>query len=143
MLEVRLYTAIAGSYVGLAGGLFFYAFTSYPFLHWTLPSVGLALIGFGSVTVMQAIMMYVTDGYASYAGSASAAVCFGENIFAGFLPLAAQGMYTELGFRWASALLGFVALALGAAPVVLVWKGRAVRGRSRFMLRDSLRRASA
>ena len=61
-----------------------------------LPAVGLGFVGFGSVTVMQAIMMYVTDCYEKYAASASAAVCFGENVFAGWLPLAASALYTNL-----------------------------------------------
>lgn len=85
------------------------------------------------MVVMQAIMMYVTDAYARYAASASAAICFGENMFAAFLPLASQSMYTTLGFRWASSLLGFIAFVLSFAPVVLVWKGEEVRNRSPFM----------
>jgi MFS family permease len=131
--EVRLYLSIPGSFLGLAGGLFWYGWTSYSFLPWILPSIGLGLIGFGTMVVMQAIMMYITDAYAKYAASASAAVCFGENVFAAFLPLAAMSMYTNLGFQWASSLLGFIALALSFAPVVLVLKGEAIRRRSPFM----------
>ena len=77
--------------------------------------------------------MYITDAYAKYASSATAALCFGENIFAAFLPLASQSMYTNLGFQWASSLLAFLALVLSCAPVVLVWKGRVVRAKSPFM----------
>ena len=131
--EVRLYASIPGSFLGLAGGLFWYGWTSFPFLHWILPSIGLGIVGFGSMVVMQAIMMYITDAYAKYAASASAAVCFGENMFAAFLPLAALRMYTELGFRWASSLLAFVALLLSFAPVVLVFRGEEIRRRSPFM----------
>lgn len=131
--EVRLYASIPGSFVGLAGGLFWYGWTSYSSLPWILPTIGLGIVGFGSVVVMQAIMMYVTDAYAKYAASASAAICFGENIFAAFLPLAALSMYTNLGFRWASSLLAFVALALSFAPVVLVLRGEDIRRRSPFM----------
>ena len=64
-----------------------------------MPSIGLALIGFGSMAVMQTIMMYITDAYERYTASASAAVCFGENLFAAFLPLAATSMYTSLGYQ--------------------------------------------
>lgn len=131
--EVRLYLAIPASFLGLAGGLFWYGWTSYPSLSWWLPIAGLFLISIGSMVVMQAIMMYVTDAYARYAASASAAICFGENMFAAFLPLASQSMYTTLGFRWASSLLGFIAFVLSFAPVVLVWKGEEVRNRSPFM----------
>lgn len=113
--------------------LFFYGWTSHPFLPWILPAVGLAFIGFGVTVVMQAIMMYITDAYAKHAASASAAVCFGENMFAAFLPLAAQSMYTKLNFQWASSILAFIALLLSFAPIVLVWKGPYIRAHSPFM----------
>ena len=131
--EVRLYLSIPGSFVGLTGGIFWYGWTNYGFLPWILPSVGLGFIGFGTMVVMQAIMMYITDAYTKYAGSASAAVCFGENVFAAFLPLSAMSIYTNLGFQWASSLLGFIALVLSFAPVVLVLKGEDIRRRSPFM----------
>jgi MFS family permease len=131
--EVRLYASIPASFIGLAGGLFWYGWTSNPNLPWILPAIGLALTGFGVTIVMQGIMMYVTDAYAKYAASASAAVCFGENMFAAFLPLAAQSMYTNLGFQWASSLLAFIALLLSMAPIILVLKGRHIRARSPFM----------
>lgn len=133
MPEVRLYLAIPASFLGLTGGLFIYGWTSYANLPYWAPTTGLLLIGFGSVIVMQAIMMYITDAYTKYAASASAAVCFGENIFAAFLPLASQSMYTRLGFQWASSLLAFLALFLSCAPIVLVWKGRVIREKSPFM----------
>lgn len=131
--ETRLYLSIPGSFLGLAGGLFWYGWASTASLPWIMPSVGLAFIGFGSMTVMQAIMMYITDAYERYAASASAAVCFGENLFAAFVPLAASRMYTNLGYRWASSLLAFVALGMSFAPVILVLKGREIRKRSPFM----------
>lgn len=131
--EVRLYLAIPASFLGLVGGLFIYGWTSYADRSYWAPTTGLLLIGFGSVVVMQAIMMYITDAYAKYAASASAAVCFGENIAAAFLPLASQGMYTRLGFHWASTLLAFLALGLSCAPIVLAWKGRVIREKSPFM----------
>jgi MFS family permease len=131
--EARLYLSIPASFIGLTGGLFLYGWTSYPSLPWFLQASGLTLVGFGVTVVMQAIMMYVTDAYAKYAGSASAAVCFGENIFAAFLPLSAQSLYTNLGYQWASSVLGFIALFLSFAPIVLMWKGEEIRKRSPFI----------
>lgn len=134
--EVRLYLAIPACFIGLAGGLFVYGWTSYATITYWAPATGLLLIGFGSVVVMQAIMMYITDAYANYAASASAAVCLGENLFAAYLPLASLSMYTNLGFHWASTLLAFLALGLSVAPIVLVWKGRVIRERSPFMQKE-------
>ena len=135
LAESRLYLSIPGSFLGLTGGLFWYGWTSYTSLHWIMPSIGLAFIGFGSMTVMQAIMMYITDAYERYAASASAAICFGENLFAAFLPLAASSMYKNLGYQWASSALAFISLGMSFAPVVLILKGREIRKRSPFMRR--------
>ena len=133
--EARLYVSIFGSFVGMTGGMFVYGWTSYPDLPWIAPTIGLAMVGFGIQTVVSAVADYVEDAYAAsnYAASAVSGVAAGENIVAGLLPLATLQMYERLGFQWASSLLGFLALVLSFAPVVLVWKGRWFRERSPFM----------
>lgn len=133
--EARLYVSIPASFIGIAGGMFVYAWTSYPWIPWIAPAIGLAMVGFGIQIVISAAADYVVDAYAAsdYAGSAISAVACVENIFAGFLPLAAQSMYTDLGYQWASSLLAFLAILLSLAPVMFVWKGRWFRSRSPFM----------
>ncbi|KAI1610646.1 major facilitator superfamily domain-containing protein [Exophiala viscosa] len=131
--EARLYVSVFGSFVGVAGGMFVYGWTSFPSVPWIAPAIGLAMVGAGIDVVVLAIADYVIDAYARYAGSAVAAVVLGENLFSAFLPLAAQPMYSNLDFRWASSLLGFLALGLSFAPVcILIW-GRQLRARSPFM----------
>ncbi|KAK5128814.1 hypothetical protein LTR85_000147 [Meristemomyces frigidus] len=133
--EARLYVSVFASFLGIVGGMFVYAWTSYPWLPWIAPAIGLAMVGFGIQVVVSAVADYITDAYAAsdYAGSAISAVAAGENTVAAFLPLAAASMYTNLGFHWASSLLGFLALLLSFAPVVFIWKGRQLRARSPFM----------
>ncbi len=133
ILEARLPLSIPASLLGLAGGLFWYAWASFPHVHWMVPTVGLAFVGFAIMVIITAVDMYITDAYTKYAGSAIAAVALGENLFAAWLPLAAKSMYTTLGFQWASSLLAFVAVVLTMAPVVLWWKGEVIRGKSRFI----------
>lgn len=134
--EARLYMSVFGSFFGITGGMFVYAWTSYPSIPWIAPAVGLGMVGFGVQVVITAVADYVTDAYAAsgYAGSAISAVAAVENITAGLLPLATQRMYSTLGFQWASSLIGFLALLLSFAPVLLIWKGRWFRERSPFML---------
>lgn len=131
--EARLYLSIPGSFAGLTAGLFFYAWTSYPSIHWIIPTIGLGFVGFGMFTVVTAVTGYILDCYTKYAASAIAGVAFLENTFAAFLPLATQSMYTNLGFNWASSLLGFAALALSFIPLVLQAYGRTIRAKSSFM----------
>ncbi|KAF7194360.1 Citrinin biosynthesis cluster MFS transporter mrr1 [Pseudocercospora fuligena] len=135
--EARLYVSIFASFLGMTGGMFVYGWTSYSNLPWIVPAIGLGLVGFGIQVVVGAIADYIVDAYANpkynYAGSAISAVAAGENIVAGFLPLASQSMYTNLGFHWASSLLGFLALGLSCVPIVFLFYGRSLRERSTFM----------
>lgn len=131
--EARLYVSVFGSLVGCAGGMFVYGWTSYPSVPWIGPAIGLAMVGYGINVVVLAIADYVVDAYARFAGSAVAAVVLGENLFSSFLPLAAKSLYGNLGYHWASSLLGFLALGLSCAPVcILIW-GPQIRARSPFM----------
>ena len=131
--ESRLPLSIPASLIGLAGGLFWYGWASFPHVHWIVPTVGLGFIGFAIMVIINTVDLYLTDAYTKYAGSAVAAAVLGESFFAAWLPLAASAMYTNLGFQWASSLLGFVALALTLAPIFLLFKGAAVRAKSKMI----------
>lgn len=133
MPEARLYMSVLGGFIGVSGGMFIYAWTAYPTIPWIAPALGLVLVGCGIDIVVLGIADYVVDAYAKYAGSAVAAIVLGENLFAAFLPLAAQPMYANLGFNWASTLLAFLALMLSFAPVCIIIWGRQIRARSPFM----------
>lgn len=131
--EARLYLSIPASFIGLTAGLFWFAWTSYPSLHWIIPTISLSFVGFGMFCATTAVTGYIMDAYAKYAASAIAGVAFLENLMAAFLPLATQSMYRSLGFQWASSLLGFVALVLSFIPLVLQSYGRTIREKSPFM----------
>lgn len=133
VIETRLYLSLPATFLGLAGGLFVYAFTAYPHLPWIAPTIGLFLVGFASMCIVTAVDIYITHSYAKYAGSAIAIVALGENVFAAFLPLSALSMYTHLGLQWASSLLAFISLGLCAIPIILIVKGEAIRRKSPFM----------
>jgi MFS family permease len=131
--EARLYMAVLGGVLGISGGMFTYAWTSYAHIPWIAPAIGLAMVGAGSVLVVSGVSDYVVDAYSSYAGSAMGAVATGENIFSAFLPLATMSMYQHLGLQWASTLLALIALVLSLVPSLMFVWGKEVRNRSPFM----------
>ncbi|KAJ5794762.1 hypothetical protein N7457_001361 [Penicillium paradoxum] len=131
--EARLYFAIAGGMFGISGGMFTYAWTSYPQFPWIAPAIGLGMVGAGSVVVVTGISDYVVDSYSKYAGSCMGMLAAGENSLAAFLPLATMSMYNHLGFQWASTLLAFIALALSSTPILMLFWGEEIRARSPFM----------
>lgn len=130
--EARIYSAIPGSLI-FTIGLFWYGWTSYPFVHWILPTIGVTLVGIGIYSIYLGVVNYLTDSYEKYAASALSAASLGRNLFGAFLPLASPSLYTNLGFHWSSSILGFIALALTFAPIILVWKGDEIRRKSPFM----------
>lgn len=131
--ESRLYLAIVGGVFGICGGMFTYAWTSYPNIPWIAPAIGLGIVGAGSTIVVTGISDYVVDSYSKYAASAVGIVATGENILAAFLPLAAMSMYSTLGFQWASTLLAFISLTLSLVPILFIFFGKDIRARSPFM----------
>lgn len=135
--ESILHLSIPSTIFGLAGGLFLYGWGSLS-SYWIVPAIGLGLVGFGIMSIVIAAVVYITDSYSGYAASAIAAVAFGENTFAAFLPLAAKPMYIRLGSQWASSLLAFIALALTLAPTILLWKGDVIRSKSKAIKKMSL-----
>lgn len=139
--EARLYMAVLGGVIGLAGGMFTYAWTSYQSIPWIAPAIGLSLVGAGSVCVVTGVSDYVVDAYSRYAGSAMGAVATGENTFSAFLPLATMSMYRQFGFQWASTLLAFICLVLSLIPALMFVWGKEVRARSAFM-REMLKYAA-
>ncbi|KAJ5579040.1 hypothetical protein N7450_007907 [Penicillium hetheringtonii] len=120
--EARLYMAVIGGIFGISGGMFAYAWTSYSHIPWIAPTIGLGMVGAGSVLVVSGVSDYVVDAYSRYSGSAMGAVATGENIFSAFLPLATMSMYNHLGLQWASTLLALIALVLSLIPTLMfVW----------------------
>ena len=131
--ESKLYPSILGGFFGVTTGMFIYGWTAYPTIHWIAPTIGLGMVGFGTTAVIIGNANYLIDAYSKYAASALGAVGLVENISIAFLPLAAKAMYSDLGFQWASSLLGFVSLGLVAAPFVVMRWGVEIRARSPFM----------
>ncbi|KAI1350024.1 major facilitator superfamily domain-containing protein [Xylaria sp. FL0043] len=138
--EARLYAAIIGGSLGVTGGMFVYAWAAYTTVHWIVITIGLALVGFGTTAVVISIANYLIDAYSKYAASALAAVGLAENTSIAFLPLASLALYTNLGFHWASTLLGLLSLVLVATPFIVIRWGHEIRARSPFMKESTIDR---
>ncbi|OWZ69856.1 hypothetical protein AYX14_04770 [Cryptococcus neoformans] len=130
--EARLYFSIPGSLL-FAGALFWYGWSSYPNVHWIVPTLAIGFIGLGIYSIYMATVMYLTDAYEKYASSALSAASLGRNTFGAFLPLASQDLFNNLGFQWAGSLLGFLALVLSGVPILLFFKGKYLRSKSPFI----------
>ncbi|KAI1809356.1 MFS general substrate transporter [Poronia punctata] len=133
--EFHLPTSIAGAAL-VPVGLFWFAWTSFPSVHWILPIIGSGLFGCGTLLSFNGVFTFLVDAYPMYAASALAANSFLRCIFAAAFPLFGKQMYLKLGNQWASSLLAFITLALMPLPYVFFRIGKRVRQKSRFTMRN-------
>ncbi|KAI9812236.1 MAG: hypothetical protein M1832_000468 [Thelocarpon impressellum] len=125
----RLPAAIGGA-VLVSVGLFWFAWTLTPTIHWVVPIIGSAVFGMGTLLVFTGIFTFLVDAYPLYAASALAANSFARSSFAAAFPLFGNQMYSRLGYQWATSLLGFLSVVMMPFPYVLPWARRRLgRGR--------------
>lgn len=78
------------------------------------------------------VSTYLVDAFTVYAASAMAANTVFRSLAGALLPLAGPRMYETLGLGWGNSLLGFIALAFCALPVVFWVYGERIRTNPRF-----------
>lgn len=108
--EARLPPGMVGA-IALPIGLFWFAWTNYPSIHWIVCIIGTAPFGFGMVLVFLSCMNYLIDAYTIYAASVLAANSVLRSLFGAAFPLFTTYMYANLGIHWASTIPAFLALA--------------------------------
>ncbi|ETW85534.1 major facilitator superfamily [Heterobasidion irregulare TC 32-1] len=129
--EARLYLSIVGAIL-LPAGLFWFAWTTFPSIHWIVPILGGIPLGTAIALILQSLTAYMMDTYTIYCASAIAATVLLRSVLAAAFPLFSPVMFRALGDQWASSVFAFLALAIMPVPI-LFWKyGRRVRARSRF-----------
>ncbi|KAI9045135.1 MFS transporter [Aspergillus affinis] len=123
-------------------GLFIFAWTSYPRLHWFGPAIGGWPVGFGFIFLYNSANNYLVDTYQHQAASALAAKTFLRSMWGASTVLFTEQMYDRLGYQWASSLLAFIALACCAIPFVFYFKGESIRRFSKFAFSDDEEKAT-
>ncbi|KIW35707.1 uncharacterized protein PV07_02391 [Cladophialophora immunda] len=129
--EARLSTAMAGSIV-LPIGLFLFAWTTYPSVHWIAPIIGATLFSCGLVMVFISLMSYLVDSYVVYAASVLAANSVLRSLFGTAFPLFTTQMYENLGNQWASSIPAFLVLGCLPFPFLFHKYGPQIRSRCKY-----------
>ncbi|KAL4974504.1 major facilitator superfamily domain-containing protein [Aspergillus desertorum] len=129
--EWRLPPAIAGGPL-VTIGLFIFAWTIYPHVHWIVPIIGSGFFGAGTVLVYSGVFTFLVDAYPTYAASALSANSFARSSFGGIFPLFGIQMYNRLGYHWATSLLAFLTLVMAPFPYLFFRFGKSIRKKSRF-----------
>lgn len=129
--EARLPPAMIGS-VCIPIGLFIFAWTNYPSIHWIVSIIFTAPFGFGMVLVFLSIMNYLIDAYTIYAASVLAANSVLRSMFGAIFPLFTTYMYDNLGIHWASTIPAFLALACVPFPFLFYKYGPVIRKKCKY-----------
>ncbi|CAH0025068.1 unnamed protein product [Clonostachys rhizophaga] len=124
--EARLLPALVGS-IPLPIGLFWFAWTNGPEIHWFASVAAGIPFGFGMVLVFLSVMNYLVDAYTIFAASVLGANTFLRSIFGAVFPIIATYMYNNLGIHWASTVLAFLSLACVPFPFLFYRYGSKIR----------------
>lgn len=113
--EARLPPCMIGG-IAIPVGLFWFAWTNSPSIHWIVSIAAGIPFGFGMVLVFLSIMNYLIDSYTIFAASVLAANSVLRSLFGAAFPLFTTQMYNKLGIHWASTVPAFLALACVPMP---------------------------
>ncbi|KAI9670601.1 MAG: MFS siderochrome iron transporter 1 [Alyxoria varia] len=129
--EARLPVVMWGA-LTIPIGLFWFAWTNSPSIHYMASISAGVPFGFGMVLIFLGIMNYLIDSYVIFAASVLAANSVMRSIFGAVFPLFTSYMYEGLGIHWASSVPAFLALACAPFPFVFYKYGPAIRRRCKF-----------
>ncbi|KAE8153899.1 major facilitator superfamily domain-containing protein [Aspergillus avenaceus] len=129
--EARLPPCLVAS-VAIPIGLFWFAWTNYPSVHWMACVAAGVPFGFGMVLVFLSILTYLIDTYTIFAASVLAANSVLRSVFGAVFPLFTTYMYKDLGIHWASCIPAFLALACVPFPFLFYKYGPAIRLRCKY-----------
>ncbi|KAF2096822.1 MFS general substrate transporter [Rhizodiscina lignyota] len=130
--EPRLYPSMVGSII-LPTGLFLFAWTARPSIHWICPLVACGITMCGSILAYVGANMYMVDTYGPlYGASAAGANSLARYTLSAAFPLFTLQMYRTLGVDWATSLLGFCTVAMAPIPWVFHKWGPKLRARSKY-----------
>ncbi|CAE6432145.1 unnamed protein product [Rhizoctonia solani] len=112
--------------------LIWFAWTTYPSVHWIVPILSGIPFGLASVIGFTAIVAYMVDAYPLYAASCLAANGIMRSVVAFAFPLFIPHLFEKAGDQWGSMFCAFLALACVPIPFILYKYGPAIRARSKL-----------
>ncbi|KAE8354318.1 major facilitator superfamily domain-containing protein [Aspergillus coremiiformis] len=129
--EARLPPCMIAS-IAIPVGLFWFAWTSNPSIHFMAGIAAGAPFGFGMVLVFLSSLNYLIDAYTIFAASVLAANSVLRSIFGAVFPLFTTHMYNNLGVHWASSIPGFLAVVCVPFPFLFYKYGPTIRTRCKY-----------
>lgn len=117
-------------------GLFGFAWTTLPNVHWIGSMIFSAVIGIANYSIYMATIDYMICSYGPYSASATGGNGFSRDFLAGILTLPATPFYTNIGgarhVNYASTILACIAILVTIPVYIFYFYGEWFRKRSPF-----------
>ncbi|KAJ5605422.1 amino acid transporter [Penicillium lagena] len=113
-------------------GLFWFAWTNDPSIHWMASIAAGVPFGFGIILIYLGTTSYLIDSYTIFAASVLAANSVLRSLFGAAFPLFTTYMYKGLGIHWASSIPAFLALVCMPFPFLFYRYGKSIRERCKY-----------
>lgn len=129
--EHRLVPAIVGAFF-ITSGLFIFAWTSRPDVHWIAPLIGTAVFCIGHFWTMQSLFIYLPLSYPKYTASLFAGNSIWRSGIAVGSVAFARPLFVNLGVARGVTLLAGLSVAGIFGTVAIYVFGKQLRARSKF-----------
>ncbi|KPI36050.1 Caffeine resistance protein 5 [Cyphellophora attinorum] len=129
--ESRLVPGLIGAII-MPIGLFIYAWTSRPSVHWIVSIIGVGLNSAGLYIVMQVLFLYIPFTYPQYTASLFAANDLARSTFAAGAVVFARPMFINLTVQGGVSLLAGLDIVCVGGIFMLYFFGASLRARSKF-----------
>lgn len=133
-VERRLQPATVGA-IAIPIGLFMFAWTNSPSIHFMASAIGTAFFGLGLVNIFISMSNYLVDTYTIFAASSLAASSVLRSILGAVFPLFTPRMYEALGTHWASSIPAFLSMICIPIPFLLQLYGPWLRSKCKYMIK--------
>lgn len=131
--RLPFYMTIPGA-LSVPIGLFIYGWSADKHVHWIVPEIGNAVIGYGMIIILMCVQTYLVDAFTAHAASAVAACTVLRSLMGGLLPLCGLKLYDAIGLGWGNSLLAFIALGIAPIPIMFRLFGEKLRNRSKISI---------
>ncbi|KAF2659360.1 MFS general substrate transporter [Lophiostoma macrostomum CBS 122681] len=101
-------------------------------LHWFVPMIWSAIVGYGYVSIAIAAYTYLLGAFPIYSTSATAGTVVIRNAAAASLPLAGPALREKIGIGWGFSVLALLVVLTIPIPLVLMRFGERLRKAQRY-----------
>lgn len=117
-------------------GMFWFALSARPDVHWLAPVVSGVPVGMGMTLLQLSLLNYYIDLYPTQSASVIAANCAVRNVVSTIFPSLGIPLYTHFGIRNASLLLACISCVGLPTALILLLYGKNLRAASQWAKQD-------